>query len=95
MYGKKLVLIKMKKNLLFISCEEAKLICDRAQYKEATLWEKIKLNLRYTWCRITRAYVKKNKKLTEAIKSSNVQCLKQNERQELHEQLKHQLKNQD
>lgn len=84
----------MKKNLLFISCEEAFEICDKSQYNEATLWEKIKLNIRYTWCQFTRAYVKKNKKLTKAIKASHIQCLHQNERQALQEQLDHQLKNQ-
>ncbi len=83
----------MKKNLLFISCEEAFEICDKSQYNEATLWEKIKLNIRYTWCQFTRAYVKKNKKLTKAIKASNIQCLNQNERQALQEQLDSQLKN--
>lgn len=83
----------MKKNLLFISCEEAFEICDKSQYNEAKLWEKIKLNIRYTWCQFTRAYVKKNKKLTKAIKASNIQCLNQNERQALQEQLDSQLKN--
>ena len=83
----------MKKNLLFISCEEAFEICDKSQYNEATLWEKIKLNIRYTWCQFARAYVKKNKKLTKAIKASNIQCLNQNERQALQEQLDSQLKN--
>ena len=30
--------------LLFISCAEAKSICDKDQYGEATDWEKLKLN---------------------------------------------------
>lgn len=83
----------MRKNFLFISCEEAFHICDKAQYGEATLIEKIKLNLRYFWCRFTKTYVNRNKKLTHAIKIANVQSLHQNERQQLLERFNQQLKN--
>ena len=50
----------MKKRFLFISCEEAKLICDKVQYNEATNWERVKLNLRISWCSIAKSYTKKN-----------------------------------
>lgn len=83
----------MKKNFLFISCEEAFHICDKSQYGEATLWEKIKLNLRFIWCRFTQAYVKKNRKLTKAIKISKVECLQQTEREQLIERFNQQLQN--
>ena len=65
----------MKKGYLFISCEEAQHICDKAQYGEAGIWEKIKLNIRLSWCRITQAYYKRNTKLTKAIKESKVECM--------------------
>lgn len=81
------------KSFLFISCEEAKHICDKAQYNEATSWEKFKLNLRYAWCQITRAYVVKNKKLTKALKSSNITCLKNSEKQELKAHFQEELEN--
>jgi O-acetyl-ADP-ribose deacetylase (regulator of RNase III) len=84
----------MKKNFLFISCEEAYYICDKSQYGEATLWEKIKLNLRYIWCRFTQAYVKQNKGLTKAIKASNVQCLQKSEREQMVKTFNRELKNQ-
>lgn len=82
------------KSFLFISCEDAKHICDKSQYNEATLWEKIKLNIRYIWCHITRAYVNKNKQLTKSIKKSKVTCLNQKERHTLNEQFQQELKNQ-
>lgn len=84
----------MKKSFLFISCEEAYQICDRSQYGEATIWEKFKLNLRYLFCRITQAYVKRNKKLTKAIRTSNVQSLDKTERDLLIENFNQELKNQ-
>ena len=86
--------MKNNKSTLFISCDEAKLICDKVQYNEATSWEKFKLNLRYLWCQITRAYVKKNEKLSEALEASNVTCLKNTEKQELKEVFQKELDNQ-
>ena len=82
------------KSFLFISCDEAKQICDKAQYNEATSWEKLKLNLRFLWCQITRAYVKNNKKLTKVVESSNITCLKSSEKQQLKKVFKKELENQ-
>ncbi|MFD2551841.1 hypothetical protein ACFSQP_08435 [Bizionia sediminis] len=73
----------MKKRFLFISCEEAQHICDKAQYNEASGYEKFKLKLRLAWCRFTRAYVQRNLKLTHTIKSGNVRCLSKSERSQI------------
>ncbi|MFL0354034.1 hypothetical protein [Xanthomarina sp. GH4-25] len=82
------------KSFLFISCDEAKHICDKAQYNEATPWEKLKLNLRYLWCQITRAYVKRNKKLSKAVESSKITCLKNSEKEQLKNLFREELENQ-
>lgn len=81
----------MKKNILFISCEEAKHICDKTQYGEATAWERVKLGLRLAWCNITRAYSKKNSKLTKAIKNANVRCLNKEEQKKIKQQFEKEL----
>ena len=81
----------MKKSLLFITCEEAKHICDKSQYGEATAWERIKLSLRLSWCRITRAYSKRNNKLTDAMEKAEVNCLKDDEKTKLQEQFEREL----
>jgi hypothetical protein len=83
-----------KRSLLLISCEEAYEICDKSQYGEASLWDKVKLNLRYTWCKFTQVYVKKNKKLTRTLKTANVQTLNDTERLLLINKFKKQLDNQ-
>ena len=85
----------MEKSFLFISCEEAKHICDKSQYGEATLWERFKLSIRLSWCKVTRAYTKRNRALTKTIKSSKVECLNQQEQQELRKNFENQLKGQD
>lgn len=73
----------MRKRFLFISCEEAHHICDKSQYGEATLWEIIKLNLRLSWCRVTRQYTKKNRALTRAMKKAELKALNEDELIEL------------
>ena len=81
----------MKKGFLFISCDEAKHICDKAQYNEASFWEKIELNIRYSWCKFTRAYVKKNRQLTNAVQQSNLECLNNSEGENLKKEFEKEL----
>lgn len=80
--------------LFIISKEEAFHICDKSQYRESTLWEKVRLSFRYLWCRTTRLYVNRNTKLTKALKSSNLECLEYSERKLMEDRLNQQLKNQ-
>ncbi|WP_242132807.1 hypothetical protein [Aestuariivivens marinum] len=67
----------MSKIKIVIPCDEANHVCDKTQYKNATLWEKIKLNIHLLYCRACRDYTKNNTKLTKAIKKSKVECLDQ------------------
>ena len=55
------------KGKFFIPCDEANHVCDKTQYKEATLWEKIKLNIHLIYCFACRKYTKKNAKLTKLV----------------------------
>lgn len=73
----------MKKSFLFISCEEAKHICDKVQYKEATGWERFKLSLRLSWCHITKKYSKQNSKLSSSIEKADIDCMTLEEKKKL------------
>ncbi|BAO74824.1 hypothetical protein [Winogradskyella sp. PG-2] len=81
----------MKKSFLFVSCEEAQHICDKRQYGEATGWERVKLGLRLSWCRITKAYSKNNNKLSQVVEKAEVNCMKKDERKKLQEQFEKEL----
>ena len=81
----------MEKRFLFITCEEAKHICDKSQYGEANFWELIKLNLRLSWCKITRAYTKRNRKLTKTLKTSNTDCMSNSERDTMQKKFNEEL----
>ena len=82
---------------ILIQCDEANHVCDKTQYKEASLWEKIKLNIHLIYCRACRKYTKSNSKLTKTIKESKVECLdkkcKESMKKDLEEAMaKHQIK---
>lgn len=65
----------MGKIKFIIPCDEANHVCNKTQYKDATLWEKIKLNIHLIYCRACREYTKNNTKLTKTIKKADVECL--------------------
>ena len=54
-------------NKIIIPCDEANHVCDKTQYKEATLWEKIKLNIHLIYCKACRKYTKRNTQLTNLV----------------------------
>ena len=51
-----------------ISCDEATTICDKNQYGEASLFDKIKLQIHFLSCKICSLYTKQNMLLTKIYK---------------------------
>ncbi|MDO1499758.1 hypothetical protein Q2T40_06415 [Winogradskyella maritima] len=68
---------------LFVSCDEANHVCDKNQYKEASLWEKVKLNIHLIYCGACRKYSSRNGKLTKLFKSDKVEVMHNAEREKL------------
>lgn len=81
----------MEARKLFIDCDEAAHICDKSQYNESTWWERLRLNLRYLYCHITRSYVKQNKKLSNLVSDKKVVCMDLDKKIELKEKFDHEL----
>lgn len=77
--------------LFNINCHEGKMLCDKNQYKEASLWEKIKLNFYLIVCSECRAYTSNNNKLTKAMKNPKVESVSQDEKNALKERLAREL----
>ncbi|MCM5661674.1 hypothetical protein [Galbibacter mesophilus] len=79
-----------KKSTFFISCEEAKHICDKVQYGEASIWERLKLNLRLLWCRATKSYTKRNGTLTKLCNEAQIKTLNEEKKNEMKKRLESQ-----
>lgn len=60
---------------LKLECHEANHICDKNQYKEASLKEKIILTFHLMYCRACRTYTANNTKLTKLVNNPKVQTL--------------------
>lgn len=76
---------------MMINCEQAAHICNKAQYKEANIFELIKLNLHTLICKMCANHSKKNGKLTKLCNQANLHILNEDEKQAM----KNRLKNED
>ncbi|NER15131.1 hypothetical protein GWK08_16875 [Leptobacterium flavescens] len=83
--------MKTKKSIFFITYEEAQHICNKLQYGEATFWERVKLNFRLLWCRITNEYTRKNTKLTSLCEMADLKVMDDKKKDELKDMLNKQL----
>ena len=60
---------------IMMPCDKANHVCNKAQYKEASFCDKIKLTIHLIYCKACRKYSKKNAKLSETINKSKVECM--------------------
>lgn len=80
-----------------ISCDEATTICDRNQYGEAKLIDKIKLSFHLVKCKICNCYSKQNNMMTKVYKDysknqcEKPKCLSTEERQKIEEAVKEKM----
>ncbi|PCH49358.1 MAG: hypothetical protein COC22_06675 [Flavobacteriaceae bacterium] len=77
-----------------ISCDEATKICDKNQYGEASLWDKIRLKFHMFICEKCTLYSKQNEVLTKCFEkykdteSRKKHCLCEDEKTHMEAELK-------
>jgi hypothetical protein len=82
---------------LFISCDEATTICDKNQYGEATIIDKLKLNLHFLRCKICKMYTKQNTLLSRIFgvysdeQCAEKKCLSPEDKQKIEKQVAEKL----
>ena len=59
---------------LFINCDEATTICDKSQYGEASLLERIRLTLHLALCKDCKKYTKKNNLMSDIFNRFATPC---------------------
>jgi hypothetical protein len=74
-----------------INCEEAAHICNKSQYKEAGLWEIIKLKLHHVYCKACLKHSQMNSKLTKLCNNSELQVLDESIKNDMKKELEKQL----
>ncbi len=81
----------MGKNKIFVECHEANHYCDKNQYKEASLFEKVKLSIHLLYCKACRKYSANNNKLTKLVNNSQVQSIEEDQKQAMKKLLEKEL----
>ncbi len=70
---------------MMISCEKAAVICNKTQYKEASVWEKIKLKFHLLMCKTCAKHSKDNTKLTSLCNQARLAALTEEEKKKMKE----------
>jgi hypothetical protein len=79
----------MKKNSFSLfTCTEAAKICNKAEYKEASMAEKLRLHIHLFLCRRCKKYSDRNKKLSSLFEKANLQVCSEKEKTAFKEQMK-------
>jgi len=76
---------------IFINCEKAGLVCDKVQYEESSLIEKIGLNIHVVFCGPCKEHAKKNVKLTELLKQAKIQNMPEDKKEALQQLINEEL----
>lgn len=70
-----------------ISCDEAAIICNKAQYNEATFFEKMKLKLHVFICGPCASFTKKNTAFSTLCEKASLQGLSEKEKLKMKKKL--------
>lgn len=76
---------------LFIDCKKAGHVCDKVQYDESTLAEKIRLRIHILICGSCKKHSEKNVKLTKLCKEAKFQKMPEDKKQSLHRLINEEL----
>ncbi|TXK75527.1 hypothetical protein [Mesonia sp. K4-1] len=80
-------------NLRHSLCEKYGVFCDKCQYNEASIWEKLKLKFHLFMCGECRKYSQKNTQLSEVIKNAKLSNLTPEEQESFKILLQKQMQN--
>jgi hypothetical protein len=70
------------------SCKDVEIICTKAQYKEASFLEKIKIRLHLFFCKTCKTFSKKNTQLTSLCSQAKIRTLPVEEKEKMKTELK-------
>lgn len=71
-----------------IDCSKAKNCCDKAQYKEISFFEKMKLKFHILYCKACKKYTRTNTKLSSLLEKASIKTCTKEEKQKFREQIR-------
>jgi len=76
----------------FLKCGETAEVCDKCQYEEASLLDKLKMKLHLIMCKYCRNYSTNNNKLTNSIKSADIKTFSKKDKELLKAKLDQEMR---
>ncbi|MDX1331660.1 MAG: hypothetical protein R3252_01420 [Robiginitalea sp.] len=70
-----------------LSCEEAQVICQKKQYREARFSEKVRLGFHILFCKACSGFSRKNNRLTQMICQADLHVLTEAEKERMKQRL--------
>jgi hypothetical protein len=58
-----------------MKCNEAQTVSDKTQYKESSLWDRVKLGIHLLYCKNCQKYSSDNNHLTQVINKAQIKTL--------------------
>lgn len=77
---------------LFVDCNDARLICNKAQYKDANLWEIFKLQFHNAFCPKCRKHTANNNKLSSLCAGANLKRMDKDAKEDIKKLIELELK---
>lgn len=68
------------RSFLGLNCEDAASYCNKAEYNEASISDKVKLKFHLIFCKPCKEYNHKNHKLTQLLKKADLKSCSENEK---------------
>ena len=72
---------------MMISCEKAATICNKAQYREATFFEILKLKFHVLICKTCAKFSKQNTAFTSLCEKANLRSLSEQDKLKMKQEL--------
>ena len=73
-----------------VSCDQAQVICNKKQYREAGFFEKVQLMVHLLYCKACFKSSRKNNRLTGMIRKANLHAFSEVEKESLKQRLQEQ-----
>ena len=74
-----------------LDCSKAENYCDKQQYNEARLFEKIKLRVHLLFCETCQKYTSKNSRLTNLVKKASIKTCTKKEKEKFKRKIQRHL----
>lgn len=76
---------------IMFNCGAAAKTCDKSQYQESSLLDRILMKMHHLMCRVCREHSAENTKLTNALQKADVKTLTRDEKEHIRKKVQQEI----